>query len=204
MKSLLCKSIKRALKPTSRILDESKHSYFFGLRGVDLAKKKPMPSFTSKYMYFKYALMGLMLPILAACNLLHSPAPAKSDELTLKHEDCPISVRETTKAFVKGNATPDGVVTAIGCVLTQIDEFKSKARSSTSNDIYSLGEMTSFFGKYFTDVEEFSGPSLKSYFKFKNFGLGGGELKLSKSELTTIENLLKEATPILAEASQYV
>ena len=165
--------------------------------------QKPLAWFRNQSM--RILLLFSLSLLLMSCNLFRSPSEPRSEEVKMKGESaCGVDIRKTFKNYVAGSALPNDVLQSLDCINNEIDQFKSRTRSSTAGDVYSLDEISSFFGKYFEKVDEFGPANLKTYFKFKNFALGGGELKLSKVELTKIQSLIKDASPVLAEMSSYV
>ncbi len=153
----------------------------------------------------KFVIILVMASSLSACNLFHSPTPPRDENAKLHGDgDCSVDVRQTLKAFAAGDAKPGDIKTGIECITHDIDRFKARTRSSATGDVYSLDEINAFFGKYFNNVEEFGPSNIKTYFKFKDFAYGGGDQSLSKDELTRIEVLLKDLSPLLSEIAPHV
>jgi len=149
---------------------------------------------------------ALLLVVSTSCEIFHGAAVQKSPIAKLKTSNsCPVDIRATFRKYLAGEASQAEVKTSFDCIHHDLVDFKNHTRSGSSHqDQYSLDEVSAFFAKYFEGVQEFSPANLKAYLKFKNFLLGGGEKQISKLELTAIQNLLVEASPVIAEMSQYI
>ncbi len=152
---------------------------------------------------FGVGLLIMTMTSLSGCNLFKSSPKDRDDSVRMKETgDCTVDVRQSFKDFVAGTATQTQVKTSLECISHDLEQFKLRTKSSTSGDQYTLQEVSSFFAKYFGGAQEFSLPSLTAYLKFKNFVLGGGELVISKAEITVIQNLIIDANPVLAGMAQ--
>jgi hypothetical protein len=145
---------------------------------------------------------ALAMPLLSSCHLLHSEPKADSKIIQAPGAVCSSQIKESLSNFAKGSATPLEVQTSLACIDSYIERFKTTTRPSASDGSYSLEEVSSFFQQFFGESREFNNQNIKEYFRIKRLTLGGDEARMTREELSTLQNLLREAQPILSDMTQ--